>query len=64
MHAIEIETDIDENHEIHIKLPRQVRARSARVVVMVDDPMESQQDEKPDFPPRRFGQFQGQIECQ
>lgn len=62
MHAFEIETDIDENHEIHIKLPQQVLARSARVVVMYDDPTELPQAVKPGLRPRRFGQFQGQIE--
>ena len=37
MQAIEMETEIDENHEIHLKLPADVMARKAKVVVMYED---------------------------
>jgi hypothetical protein len=36
MLAIEIETEIDENSEIHIKLPRPQRRGPARVIVLLD----------------------------
>jgi hypothetical protein len=55
MQAIELETEIDENHEIHLKLPADVKARTAKVVVMYED---NQSDCKP---PRTFGQFPGAI---
>jgi len=57
MQAIEIETEIDENREIHIKLPPQVQARQARVVVMYDEPLTDQKTSK-----RQFGQFRGQVQ--
>jgi hypothetical protein len=34
MQAIELETEIDENHEIHLKLPDDIRAGKAKVVVL------------------------------
>lgn len=36
MHAIEIETEIDENNEIHIKLPQQHQPGRARVIVLIE----------------------------
>jgi hypothetical protein len=38
MQAIELETDIDENREIHLKLPPDVRARQTWVVVLDEQP--------------------------
>jgi hypothetical protein len=66
MQAIELETEIDENHEIRLKLPEAIRARKARVVVLYDDTesetvrdVPTQQDAAK--PSREFGQFRGQI---
>ncbi|MDQ7016132.1 MAG: hypothetical protein Q9N68_07130 [Gammaproteobacteria bacterium] len=63
MQAIEIETEIDESREIHIKLPPQVQARQARVVVMYDEPVEVK-EAKADgkIGRRQFGQFLGQVQ--
>lgn len=36
MNAIELEADIDENNELHLKLPSQHRGKHARVIVLVD----------------------------
>jgi len=36
MQAIELETEIDENHEIHLKLPDEVRAGKAIIVVLYE----------------------------
>jgi hypothetical protein len=36
MQAIEVEAEIDENNEIHIKLPKQHKPGHARVIVLLD----------------------------
>jgi hypothetical protein len=36
MQAIEFETDIDTNNEIHLKLPDALKGAHARVIVLVD----------------------------
>ena len=36
MQAIELETEIDENHEIHLKLPDEVRVGKAKIVVLYE----------------------------
>ena len=55
MQAIELETEIDENHEIHLKLPENVKAGRAKVVVLFEDGT-------PETKSRRtFGQFPGAI---
>ena len=36
MNAIELEADIDENNELHLKLPVQHQGKHARVIVLVD----------------------------
>ena len=52
MKTIEIDTEIDEHHEIHIKLPDDCAKGKARVIVLID---------KDDVPSttkkRKFGQF-------
>ncbi len=60
MQAIELETEIDENHEIHLKLPDDVQAGKAKVVVMYESPATT---DKPDVGKsvRTFGQFPGAI---
>jgi hypothetical protein len=42
MHAIELETQIDANGEIHIQLPGRHRAAHARVIVLIDSDNGSQ----------------------
>jgi hypothetical protein len=66
MQAIELETEIDENHEIRLKLPEAIRARKARIVVLYEevDPatvgnMPTQHDAAKSS--REFGQFRSQI---
>lgn len=56
MQAIEIDTVIDERHEIHITLPPEVRTGAARVIVLYDDRLEAQRRT-----PRQFGRYRGQI---
>jgi hypothetical protein len=36
MQAIEIETEIDDNSEIHLKLPRGLEPGPARVIVLIE----------------------------
>lgn len=36
MKAIELEAEVDENNEIHIKLPKQHRGERARVIVVLE----------------------------
>ncbi|MBK1630044.1 hypothetical protein CKO31_04675 [Thiohalocapsa halophila] len=38
MQAIELETDIDQNYEIHLKLPDHVTPGKAKVLVLYDPP--------------------------
>jgi hypothetical protein len=66
MQAIEIETEIDENHEIRLKLPEAIRARKARVVVLYEETdsatvrdISTQHDAAKQS--REFGQFRSQI---
>jgi hypothetical protein len=55
MQAIELETNIDENHEIHVKLPDEIKAAKARVLVLIEDTETSERS------PRAFGQFPGAV---
>lgn len=55
MRAIEIDTVIDERHEIHITLPPEVRTGAARVIVLYDDRLVVPQTS------RQFGRYRGQI---
>jgi hypothetical protein len=66
MQAIELETEVDENHEIHLKLPADVRVRKARVVVLYEESDTANSQNAPTQPlavrsPRAFGQFRGQV---
>jgi len=54
MQAIEIETEIDENHEIHLKLPNQV-VGPAKVIVLLQDDKTSVRK------PVELGLFRGKI---
>ena len=40
MNAIEIEADVDDNNELHIKLPEPHRGQRARVIVLIPAPGE------------------------
>lgn len=37
MQAIEISAEIDQHHQIHVQLPRTVKAHKAKVIVMYED---------------------------
>ena len=56
MKAIEIETEIDEHHEIHIKLPDEYSEGKARVIVLIDKEELSSKTKK-----RTVGQFRGRL---
>jgi hypothetical protein len=59
MHAIEIEAEIDRNREIHLKLPADIKARKARVVVLYEDQKEPLAAQRK---PIRLGLYRGQIQ--
>lgn len=54
MQAIELQAQIDNNHQIHLQLPENIKAGTAKVIVMVE---EKQIINKP----VKLGLFQGQI---
>lgn len=55
MQAIEIETEIDDNHEIHLRLPTDIKAGKAKVVVLFED-------KAPEIKSlRTFGQYSGAM---
>ena len=66
MKAIKLEAVIDERHELHLKLPDNIKAGRAEVIVMVedDDDLSREQPvlEEATRPRRKFGQFRGQIQ--
>ncbi|NOT84697.1 MAG: hypothetical protein HOP02_07970 [Methylococcaceae bacterium] len=37
MQAIELPADIDQNHQIHLQLPKTINARKAKVIVMYEE---------------------------
>lgn len=55
MHAIELPAEIDQNHQIHLQLPETIKARKAKVIVMVEE--EIAQSSKP----LKLGLFEGKI---
>jgi len=57
MHAIEIETEIDKNNEIHLKLPVEIKTGKARVVVLYEDT----QEPGTEYKPVRLELFRGQV---
>lgn len=61
MQAIELETEIDENHEIHLKLPDNVRAHRAKVVVMYEDATSTPGPDNAGKATRVFGQYRGAV---
>lgn len=56
MQAIELEVNITDTHEIHLKLPDEVTATTARVIVMYEDNGVENATHK-----RVFGQYRGKI---
>ncbi|MDH0031997.1 MULTISPECIES: hypothetical protein [unclassified Acinetobacter] len=36
MHAIELPVEIDSNHQIHVQLPENIKAKKARIIVMYE----------------------------
>lgn len=36
MYAIELPVQIDENHQIHVQLPHNIQAKTARIIVMYE----------------------------
>ena len=57
MQAIELSAQITKSHEIHLKLPHNIRAGRAKVIVMYDT-------DRPVPKPRVFGQFKQQVQIQ
>ncbi|EIC21010.1 MULTISPECIES: hypothetical protein [Thiorhodovibrio] len=62
MQAIELETEIDENHEIHLKLPEDVKAVKARVVVLYNLAANENGTQMQDAQPLKLGLFRGQVQ--
>ena len=58
MQAIEIETEIDENAEIHLRLPRGLKPGRARVIVLVES-RETAPTERPGHEPPAELAWQG-----
>lgn len=58
MQALELETEIDDNQEIHLKLPANVRAGKVKIVVLYE---ETSTTHHPKIKPRTFGQFRDTI---
>ena len=56
MQALELNTIINEQHQIHLQLPDTIKAGKAKVIVLLEETAETQ-------PPRKrvFGQFRGKI---
>lgn len=55
MQAIEFNVVISENHEIHLKLPNEINARNAKVIILYEN-------NNTDLPKKRmFGQFHDKI---
>jgi hypothetical protein len=61
MQAIELTTEIDENQEIHLKLPPDVRAREARVVVLYEQPGAEAPGQHPEPRPIKLGLFRDAV---
>ena len=57
MQALELTTEINEQHQIHLQLPDTVKAGKAKVIVLLEDATEAQPQKR-----RVFGQFRGKIE--
>ena len=58
MQALEINAQVTEDHEIHLKLPNNIKRGAVKVIVMYDEEKDTGQNIKK----RQFGQFKGKIE--
>jgi hypothetical protein len=56
MQAIELSAEIDKNQQIHLQLPKTVKAHQAKVIVMYEEEAE------PVSKPIKLGLFKGQIQ--
>jgi len=56
MQAIELSAEIDQNQQIHLQLPKTVKAHQAKVIVMY------QEESEPVSKPLKLGLFKGQIQ--
>lgn len=54
MYALELESQIDQNHQIHLQLPEALQAQRVKVIVMYDQMVQS-------FKPLQLGLFSGKI---
>lgn len=43
MHTIELPSEIDQNHQIHLQLPETIKVGKAKVIVMVEETEQSEQ---------------------
>lgn len=57
MQAIELSVEIDQNQQIHLQLPKTVKAHQAKVIVMYEE-----ETVGVDKKPRVFGEHRGLIE--
>jgi len=58
MQALEMQAEVTEHREIHLKLPHDIQYGTVRVIVLYEQ-AESQEQAPAK---RQFGQFKGQIE--
>lgn len=56
MQAIELTAQVTPQHEIHLKLPKDINASNVKVIVMYEEPKISTEPKK-----RVFGQYRGKI---
>jgi hypothetical protein len=54
MYALELETQIDQNHQIHLQLPEALNAQKVKVIVMYEHIVQS-------FKPLQLGLFAGKV---
>jgi len=57
MQAIEMNAEVTDEHEIHIKLPDNIKNGTVKVIVMYNEELTT----SPDIKERQFGQFKGKI---
>lgn len=57
MHAIELNAEVTNNHELHLKLPDSVYSQAVKVIVLYE-----QETPKPTISGKRqFGQFRDEL---
>jgi len=56
MQALELQANIDDQRQIHLQLPENIRAKTARIIVMYEELPTAEAK-----PKRVFGQFRGKI---